>query len=208
MAANPSLMTTLSRSPWWASVVFAGFVYLLMAKVAPAMLSNRPHLAPIATGLSHVAWLSAIFLLPGLFSLISSLQKKQRFDGQSRNWSPDELSWRQFEELLEEAYRRRGFAIRRPPSEGADGGIDLDLERNGRRYLVQCKHWKRRRVGVQVIREIFGVLTAERAAGAFVVTSGSFTPEAVRFAARKPIRLVDGEKLEQMITGASTSTTW
>jgi Bacteriocin-protection, YdeI or OmpD-Associated/Restriction endonuclease len=35
----------------------------------------------------------------------------------------------------------------------ADGGVDLGLTKDGQRYLVQCKHWRKRQVGVTVVRE-------------------------------------------------------
>jgi Restriction endonuclease len=35
----------------------------------------------------------------------------------------------------------------------ADGGVDLGLTKDGQRYLVQCKHWLKRQVGVTVVRE-------------------------------------------------------
>jgi restriction system protein len=45
-------------------------------------------------------------------------------------------------------------------------------------FLVQCKQWKAFKVGVQVVRELYGLMAAHGAAGGFVVTSGRFTDEA------------------------------
>ena len=84
---------------------------------------------------------------------------------------------------------------------GPDGGVDIRLHKDGVRHLVQCKNWRSRRVGVRVVREVYGVLTAENAQQAFVVCSGDFTPDARRFAAGKPIRLVDGDALHAMVQG-------
>lgn len=66
---------------------------------------------------------------------------------------------------------------------------------------MQCKQWKRSKVGVKIIRELYGVITAEGAAGGFVVTSGVFTGDAVAFAAGKNIDLIDGPQLRSMIAG-------
>lgn len=43
-----------------------------------------------------------------------------------------------------------------------DGGVDLVLKKGGRRYLVQCKHWKTWQVGVAVVRELNGVIAEQR----------------------------------------------
>ncbi len=42
-------------------------------------------------------------------------------------------------------------------------------------------------MGVKVVREVFGVMTARHAQGAIIVTSGIFTQDAKTFAAGKPI---------------------
>jgi restriction system protein len=51
------------------------------------------------------------------------------------------------------------------------------------------------RVGVEPVRELYGVIHARRSAGGFVVTSGTFTDEARRFATGREIELIDGEAL-------------
>jgi restriction system protein len=50
------------------------------------------------------------------------------------------------------------------------------LMKNGERFLVQCKHWRKEQVGVTVARELNGVMAAAGAQGGYVVTGGRFTP--------------------------------
>jgi restriction system protein len=45
---------------------------------------------------------------------------------------------------------------------------------------------------VAVVRELCGVMAAKGAAGGFVVTSWSFTEEAVSFASGRKVTLFDG----------------
>src|ERR1700674_607861 len=85
--------------------------------------------------------------------------------------------------------------------QGPDGGVDLGLTKNGQRFLVQCKHWHKRQVGVTVVRELNGVVSAQGAHGGFVVTGGEFSREAREFADACGIRLIDGPKLEDCIAG-------
>src|SRR5258708_13291580 len=65
--------------------------------------------------------------------------------------------------------------------QGPDGGVDLGLTKNGQRYLVQCKHWRKRQGGVTLVRELNGVVSAQGAHGGFVVPCGAFTPQARRY---------------------------
>ena len=82
---------------------------------------------------------------------------------------------------------------------GPDGGIDLRLSKGTELATVQCKHWKTRKVPVQVIREQLGIVTAEGANVGIVVASGSFTKEARKFARGKPLKLIDGEQLQALL---------
>lgn len=65
---------------------------------------------------------------------------------------------------------------------GPDGGVDLVLRRNKETYLVQCKQWKAFKVGVQPLREFYGVIAARNAFDGYFVTSGVFTEDAEEFA--------------------------
>nr|WP_264178093.1 restriction endonuclease [Dechloromonas denitrificans] len=77
------------------------------------------------------------------------------------------------------------------------------------KYLVQCKQWKVAKVGVATVRELYGVMTAERAVGGFVVASGEFTDDARSFAEGRSIQLVATLSLLSMIgNNASPSGTW
>jgi restriction system protein len=112
------------------------------------------------------------------------------------------LSWQQFEQLIGEAFRREGWRVKETGGGGADGGVDLRLIKDGETHLVQCKHWRAWRVGVEVVRELYGVMVAEGAAGGFVVSSGRFTDEARAFAEGRNVQLVDGDGLKRMLERA------
>jgi HJR/Mrr/RecB family endonuclease len=69
------------------------------------------------------------------------------------------------------------------------------LSKDGERHIVHCKHWRNAKVGVSVVREMFGVLKASSAKTVYVVSSGNFTKEALAFAANLPITLINGDEL-------------
>jgi restriction system protein len=109
------------------------------------------------------------------------------------------MSWHEFEVLVGESFRLRGYKVTARGGGGADGGIDLVLRKDGETYLVQCKQWKAFKVGVEVVRELYGAMTANGAAGGFVVTSGTFTEAANELAHGRNITLVDGPQLFDML---------
>lgn len=114
------------------------------------------------------------------------------------------LHWREFEDLVAAAYRLQGYTVL-PTSPGADGGIDLILTRGSERIFVQCKHWKAWQVGAPVIRELFGLVVANRASRGIVVTSGTFSREAREFAQQSGTELLDGPALLALIASGNAA---
>lgn len=112
------------------------------------------------------------------------------------------MTWREFEELVAEAYRRQGYDATVTGSAGGDGGVDVVLRRDGQETLVQCKQWRARQVGVKVVREMVGVVADAGAARGIIVTYGRFSEDAQSFADNNGIELVDGAALERMIAEA------
>lgn len=115
------------------------------------------------------------------------------------------MSWRDFERLIGEAFRQRGYKVTGFGGSGPDGGVDLGLIKNGERFLVQCKHWRKDQVGVNVVRQLNGVIAAHGAHGGFVVTGGQFTNDAREFAQKTKIELIDGASLGELINRVPSS---
>ncbi len=107
--------------------------------------------------------------------------------------SPDE-----FEELIAAYFEMYDFKVRRVGRTG-DHGIDLVVyTRQGEKWVVQCKRWKGQ-VGEPVIRDLFGAMHHEHAHKAFLMNTGSFTPQAYQWAKGKPITLYNGEGLVRLL---------
>ena len=83
-----------------------------------------------------------------------------------------------------------------------DGGIDVVAYSQtpifSGKYIVQCKDWAKP-VGEPVVRDLFGLVLSEGANKGIVITTGEFTGAARRFAEDKPIELIDGEGLRQLL---------
>ena len=130
----------------------------------------------------------------------TNAQPQERSVSPQRIFKPtDDMNWQQFELLVGEAFNKQGYRVIHGGDAGADGGVDVRLRKEGKEYLVQCKHWKTKKVGVAVIRELYGVMAAVGAAGGFIVTSGDFTEEAVAFSEGKALTLISGDGLSRML---------
>ncbi len=207
-SAFEDLIDIVALLPWWAAVVIAlsawvGFGMLINAETTRAASASTA--ASLAThGIRDMLFTVARFLIPtvSLFGGIASYIRKRHRSGllqklQSNNngHAIEDLSWRDFELVVSEAFRVRGFRVSERGGSGPDGGIDIELVKNGERFLVQCKHWKTRTVGVGIVRELFGVIAAEGAQGGFVICSGAFTKDAINFAKGKTIELIGEDGL-------------
>jgi len=198
-----SMLELLTHLPWWVSVAVAGIVYVGLSVIVPGFVcagdSCSAMSAKLASTLQSLAPFAIVFLLPAPISAVRAWKSRKLLDEQRGIASIRLLDWRQFETLLAEHYRRRKFRVRENLRGGADGGADLWLDNDDGLYLVQCKQWRSQKVGVQVVRELYGVMAGEGAPGGAVITSGLFTADAEAFARGKPIDLVDGARLETMI---------
>jgi restriction system protein len=193
---SPSLLIAFSYLPWWASLVAGIAVYIGLTYVIPSLVTDNQILIIVAgAGKSAAIWFSLLFLIPAVSSIFRRRKRKQLVEDQASIQTLRETSWSDFEVLVGEVFRRKGFTVQENMTGGADGGIDLLLLKDGESHIVQCKQWRKLKVGVPIVREMFGVLKASTAKTVYVVSSGHFTKEALAFAAELPITLIDGDEL-------------
>ena len=209
------LILVTSRLPWWGGVLLALVSYLVLHMIAsrPLMSVSGPGQMGdvVVKGMITTMAMFGQFVLPfafgvaALISGINSIRQKKLYEKVSASTDVavlNEMSWADFERLVSEYYRRNGFQVSREGGNGPDGGIDLVLRKNNEKHLVQCKQWKAYKVGVQPVREFYGVMAANGAAGGYFVTSGAYTDDAKAFVKGLNVELVDGPKLKQMINTA------
>lgn len=104
------------------------------------------------------------------------------------------LTPRRFEELIASIFRNQGFDTTLTP-ETKDGGYDViavhyDKYTGPSRYLVECKRYaEQNRVGVGIVRGLYGVVCSENATKGLVVTSSFFTKGARDFESRNHDRV-------------------
>ncbi|MGS2721006.1 restriction endonuclease [Paraglaciecola aestuariivivens] len=197
---TPSLLISLAYLPWWVSVLIGTIAYLVLRFFIPELVSENQILLMVATSAKNIAWLfGGVFIIPAILSIVKQIQRKKLIQHQTSIQTIKDLSWSDFEVLVGEAFRRKGYSVKENVVSGPDDGIDLTLQKNGKVYIVQCKQWRSSKVGVSVVREMFGVMKATNAEAVYVVASGYFTKEAIRFARDLPVKLIDGKQLLEMI---------
>jgi len=109
------------------------------------------------------------------------------------------LTWSEFEHLCKLLFEEEGWRVRENETKGADGGVDLRMKRRGTTAIVQCKRYEDARVGVKVVREMYGLMYEYDVDHAYVVTTSEFTKECYRFAEGKEMTLINGEALLERI---------
>lgn len=201
-----SNLEILLKLPWWVSAILAVISFVALRWIIPAQLDRNQAFHAFAVALPGLAVLPlGFFALIAFGSFLFAKKRHRLVDEQTSLEKLRETSWKDFEYLVAEAFRRQGYTVDYSLGRGADGGVDLTLRRAGRTSLVQCKQWKVFSVGAPVIREMFGLITAEGADEAIIVTSGKFTRDAQEFAAGKPIQLIDGPQLLALVQSVQSN---
>ena len=184
--------------PPWSSIPIAVIGSIIICKLAPA-----PEL-PGGVQLKIFG-----FMAGGLFFVVCLIggglgwnaRRHERVLLQQKidpSWF-NNLSWQDFERAVADVYRSRGYVVEIVGGGGADGGVDLRMFHNDENILVQCKRWRAIKVGVQAVRELFGVMAHENAQRCILVASGTYTDEARRFSEGKPMDLIDGAQFAAMM---------
>ena len=109
----------------------------------------------------------------------------------------DKLGGVEFEEYLAGLFRKQGYVAELTPSTG-DFGADLILVKDDNRIAVQAKRYAGS-VGVAAVQEALSGLAYYQCNVAWVVTTGTFTPNAIELAEKSSVRLIGRVELGKMI---------
>ena len=101
------------------------------------------------------------------------------------------------EELCAQWLQKRGDRTAVTTKDGADGGVDI----RSNKYVAQVKNYKGS-VGVQPVREIYGIAAAEGKTALFF-TSGTYTKAARDFADSVEMPLITYDAALQRFSGAN-----
>ena len=108
------------------------------------------------------------------------------------------LSTYGFEMYCRDILEREGYTATVTKATG-DEGIDVELRaKDGQIGVAQCKQLLNARIGRPVLQQLYGEMINRRATFGFLMTTGTFTDEARKWARTKTITLVDRDELLRM----------
>ena len=111
-----------------------------------------------------------------MYNLLKYVEFTSIQDGNDSQKILSNMTWEQFEKIIRLYFELNGYKATLTNT-GADGGVDIPLQKDGRREMVQCKLWKPK-VGVSVVREIYGVVQANAYERVISSPSGFFYSDA------------------------------
>ncbi len=171
-----SLFAVLLRSPWWVSLLLTLAIFAGLRLVIPWYYAAFGTLPIFIIGLV-AAWRQ--LRAPSAEKIVTALDVLRG------------MNWDAFSNLLEEGFRRDGYAVERLGGAQAD----FELTKAGRKSLVACKRWKAARTGVEPLRELKAAGETREAGECVYVLAGDLSEQARSFAAQNRIRLLEGAEL-------------
>ena len=115
----------------------------------------------------------------------------------------EDLSPYEFEDMVSDLCRKIGYYVKQT-TRSKDGGIDLYAKRETgtgiENVIIECKHYPNGIVGVDKVRELYGVLASKPdISRAVLITSGQFSSSASNFASGKNLNLINGDELRGIL---------
>lgn len=189
MAQN-SLFAILLRSPWWISIAIAALIVV----IARAALREQFVL--------YGAFAAAPFVVIGIIAAWKQLRAPSAARVADTLQAVRSMSWREFADTMENAFRNNGYEVTRLAGPDADFAI----VKSGRTALVSCKRWKAASNGIEPLRDLHSAMEAREAQESIFVTAGGITDNARQFAIEQKIRVVQGAELAQLLHKAGRAT--
>ena len=181
--AKDSLFAILLRSPWWISIAIAAGIVAVVNFVLPTV--------PVG----YAVFAALPFLVIGAVAGWRQLRQPSAARVGNTVEALRAMSWGDFSNALEDAFRRDGYTVSRLAGVGAD----FELTKAGRTTLVACKRWKVARAGVEPLRELHEAKRARDAHECLYVATGEITDGARKFATEKSVRIVHGAELAKLL---------
>jgi restriction system protein len=204
----------ISHHPGWVALLFASLLYVLPRPVGDQAMGTALSIQDIGDALTAkvlpafmaaAPYIPAALALIGLALLVARRLRRHALHlavlQDATGTALREMPLKDFERLVRRGFRRQGYRVLKHKGGSPGGELDLDLTRDGDRYVVQCGHWREWQVGVDAVQELPDLVNERAADGAFMVTSGEFTHAAERFAQGTRIELVDIHRLREMVCG-------
>ena len=133
---------------------------------------------------------------PEIFSALYTIAQPKQPESHLTRDLLNKIEWYSFEQLCVRYYEAHSEVQEvKKTGAGADGGVDIKLQRNGETVLIQCKQRAHsKKIGVAIIREFFGTMVSNKVKSGVVISTTQFTEDAIDFGRSNGIDLVDGNE--------------
>jgi len=178
-----SLFAILLRSSWWISIAIAAGLIALSRALLPSeyFLFGAFSAVPFIVIGAIAGWKQV--RAPSPARIAGTLDTVRA------------MSWNDFANAIEAAFRADGFVVTRLQGEAAD----FEMLKDGRTVLLAGKRWKVARTGIEPLRELVAARQARDAQECLYVATGEITENARRFATENRIRIVSGPELAKLM---------
>jgi len=109
------------------------------------------------------------------------------------------MSGSEFEQFMSDLFRQKGYAVQETKAIG-DQGVDLLLDIDDKRVVVQLKRWTGP-VGNAAVSATFGGMARYQTDEGCIITTSTFTKSARELARSTGVRFIDGRELADWLEG-------
>ena len=133
--------------------------------------------------------------------------REQEIERLSKAWVTNTEAYlsmdpRQFEGAVCELFRKLGYLVKQTPYSN-DGGKDAVAEKDGHKYVIECKRYAETQlIGRRDLQIFFAAMHDENAKEGFYINTGRFARTAWDFAAKNRILLYDRYRLPNLVNQA------
>ena len=101
----------------------------------------------------------------------------------------DKMTGTEFEKRLAILFSNLGYKVTETGKPAGDYGVDLVIEKDGKKTAVQAKCYKRQLVGEDAIREVYTGKNYYKCDGAMVITNSNYSKMAWKLAKSNNVKL-------------------
>jgi len=109
----------------------------------------------------------------------------------------DSMNGFEFEDFLSKLFTNMDYKVEQTKL-SSDQGADLIIERNKNKTVVQAKCYSGK-ISNKAVQEVVASIKHYKADGGMIVTNSYFTPSAIKLADSNEIRLINRDKLKELI---------
>ena len=201
----------LGQWVWWlsGSFVVAWFLYAIFNERQIRLAERQIRLAPCQHGIAGASWNRELCdqCMAEINARRKAYEKEDRTEraNEYRQYLRDirlpsylqEMNPLDFETLACDLHSRIGYEVETTSYSG-DNGVDGFLRKNGELTILQAKRVQGS-VGEPILRDLYGTMHSFDAKYGVVVTTGKVSEQARKWAANKPMRIIELEELSSLI---------